>query len=171
MKNNGAAGRRPGTGRTAPTRAHRSVSASPTRRAPTAEVEHVGRQTTLTARAAILLVAVATVAVAVAVPLKIWLGQRHDIAHLAGQTSRTQAHLRALQAEQKRWKDPGYVEAQARERLHYVVPGEKTYIVLGKGHGLGKGSARRPVAAASGPWYSQFWQSDQSAGAAPAAGR
>ena len=38
----------------------------------------------------------------------------------------------ALQAQaQARWQDPAYVEAQARERLHYVLPGETRYVVLG----------------------------------------
>jgi cell division protein FtsB len=169
MRNNGAAGQRPGAKRSAPTRHQRSRAASPTRRAPTAEVEQVGRQTALTARAAILVVAVASVMVAVALPLKIWLGQRSDIASLVAQTQKTERHLHQLAAQDKRWNDPGYVESQARERLHYVLPGEKTYIVLGSGHASGARTAKQHAATNDQPWYSQFWQSDQTAGAPPAA--
>lgn len=172
MRNNGgAAGRRPGAKRPAPTRVQRSRAATPTRRAPRAEVEHVGRQTTLTARAAILVVAVASVVVAVAVPLKIWLGQRGDISTLNSQISRTEARVHQLAAQDQRWNDPGYVESQARQRLHYVLPGQKTYIVLGKGHGLGAAAAKKRAAASNAPWYSQFWQSDQAAGSPPTSGK
>jgi cell division protein FtsB len=32
--------------------------------------------------------------------------------------------------EKKRWDDPVYIRAQARDRLFYVVPGEISYLVL-----------------------------------------
>lgn len=168
MKNNGAAGQRPGAKRPAPSTTHRSRAAAPTRRPPTAEVEQVGRQTALTARAAILIVALASVAIAIAVPLKVWMGQRSDIANLSAQTKKTQARLQALAAEHKRWNDPSYVETQARQRLHFVLPGEKTYIVLGKGQGGKSGTAEQRTVTPNGPWYQQFWQSDQAAGDPPA---
>jgi hypothetical protein len=110
--------------------------------------------------------AIASVMVAVALPLKIWLGQRGDIARLTAQTHHTEARLGQLNAEHKRWHDPGYVEAQARQRLHLVVPGQKTYVVLGKDHRSRIAAARNHAAATTGPWYSQFWQSDQAAGTA-----
>lgn len=169
MKRQAAAGRRPGAKRPSPSRTQRSQAPSPTRRAPRAEVEHVGRQTTLTARAAILVLAVASVMVAVALPLKIWLGQRGDIASLTAQTRQTEVTIAQLTAQHKRWQNPGYVEAQARDRLHYVLPGQKTYIVLGRGHGSKGASGRQQAEATTGPWYSQFWQSVQTAGVPPTA--
>jgi cell division protein FtsB len=160
------ASRRPGSRRPSSPRAQRSRVARPTRREDRTEADRVGRQTALTARAAILVLAVASVMVAVALPLKIWLGQRGDIAQLTTQTRETEARLAQLNAEHKRWHDPGYVESQARDRLHLVVPGQKTYVVLGKGHNTRSTTTRHTTAAASGPWYSQFWQSEQAAGAA-----
>jgi cell division protein FtsB len=165
MSSGGAAGRRPGAKRPAATRTQRSRSATPTRRAPRAEVEQVGRQTTLTARAAILVLAVASVMVAVALPLKIWLGQRSDMSSLAKQTQRAEQRITQLKAQHNRWQNPGYVEQQARQRLHYVLPGQKTFIVLGNGQGPKSAAAKQRAAAANGPWYSQFWQSVQTAGA------
>jgi hypothetical protein len=103
--------------------------------------------------------------IAVALPLKLWLGQRGDIARLTTQTHRTQARLSQLNAEHRRWHNPAYVEAQARQRLHYVLPGQKSYIVLGKDHRTRVAVARHRAVAAAGPWYSQFWASDQAAGA------
>jgi cell division protein FtsB len=169
MTRGGSAGSRPGAKRSAPSRTQRSRAASPTRRAPRADVEQVGRQTTLTARAAILVLAVASVMVAVALPLKIWLGQRGDIASLAAQTHRAESRIAQLTTQDKRWHNSGYIEAQARERLHYVLPGQKTFIVLGKGQGGQSGARKHHTAATSGPWYSQFWQSDQAAGSVPPA--
>jgi cell division protein FtsB len=168
MSSGGAAGRRPGQKRPAPTRATRSRAAEPTRRPKREEVEQVGRQTTLTARAAILVLAVASVMVAVALPLKIWLGQRSDISGVSSQIKKVQAHIAQLNAQHQRWNDPGYIEQQARQRLHYMLPGQKSYIVLGKGHAVHTAAAKHEAAMASGPWYSQFWQSVESASTPPA---
>jgi cell division protein FtsB len=125
------------------------------------------RQTTLTARAAILVVALAAVALAVALPFKIWLGQRSDIASLNTQTQQAQHQISALQAERKRWNSPSYIEQQARERLHYVMPGQKTYVVLGAPATPKKKSLRDAAATSTAPWYSQLWASVASSGAAP----
>jgi cell division protein FtsB len=169
VKRKGAAGRGPGAKRSTPSRTQRSRAASPTRRRPSAPAEQVGRQTTFTARAAILVLAVAAVIVAVAVPFKIWLGQRGDIASLTAQTRQTQLKLARLNAQDKQWQQPGYVESQARQRLHYVLPGQKTYIVLGRSsHRSQAAAARHHAALTTGPWYSQFWQSVQTAGKATA---
>jgi cell division protein FtsB len=165
MSNGGAAGRRPGAKRPAASRTQRSRAAAPTRRAPRKEAEELGRQTTLTARAAILVLAVASVMVAVALPLKIWLGQRSDITSLSKQTQRAEQRIAALNAQHQRWQNPGYIEQQARQRLHYVLPGQKTYIVLGKGKAERSAAAKKRAAAKAGPWYSQFWQSVETAGA------
>jgi cell division protein FtsB len=119
----------------------------------------------LTARAAILVLAVASVIVAVALPFKIWLGQRGDISDLSTQTRRAEARIAQLNAQDRRWHNPAYVETQARQRLHYMVPGQKTYVVLGRGHETKAAAKQRQATAASGPWYSQFWQSEQAAGA------
>jgi cell division protein FtsB len=168
MSSGGAAGRRPGAKRPAPARATRSRAASPTRRPRREEVEHVGRQTTLTARAAILVLAVASVMVAVALPLKIWLGQRGEIASLSQQARRAEARIAQLDAQHKRWNTPAYIEDQARQRLHYVMPGQKSYIVLGPTRAQHRAAVHQKHIAARGPWYSQFWQSVQTAGAPPA---
>jgi cell division protein FtsB len=149
---------------TGPSRTQRSRAASPTRRTAGGGTEQAGRQTALTARAAILVLAVASVIVAVALPFKIWLGQRGDISDLSAQTRRAEARIAQLNAQDRRWHDPGYVETQARQRLHLMVPGQKTYVVLGRGHGTKAAAKQRQATVASGSWYSQFWQSDKAAG-------
>ena len=123
------------------------------------------RRTTLTARAAILALALASVALAIALPFKIWLAQRGEISALRAQTQAQQQHVEQLQRQQQQWQDPAYVEQQARQRLHYVMPGEKAYIVLGRPapKASAKGSAPS-TPAVKGPWYSRLWQTVQIAG-------
>jgi hypothetical protein len=164
MRPAGAAGRRPGAKRPAASRTQRSRAASPTKRTAADGGAQPGRQTTLTARAAILVFAVAVVIVAVALPLKIWLGQRGDIASLVTQTHQTQVRLGRLTTKDQRWQNPNYVESQARKRLHYAMPGQPTHVLLGRPAPKAQAEADRQHAVTVGPWYSEFWQSVETAG-------
>ena len=31
-----------------------------------------------------------------------------------------------------RWSDPAYIQAQARERLYYILPGDVSYLIVGE---------------------------------------
>ena len=172
-RRSGAAGRTPGTsragaGRKGASGVRRSRAAPPTRVAAVEAAAVRRRRTTLTARAAILALALASVALAVALPFKIWLAQRGEISSLQAQTHAQQQHVQQLQRQQQQWQDPAYIEQQARLRLHYVMPGEKAYIVLGRPKAVAKAPAPHPTVAAptvTGPWYSRLWQTVQIAGA------
>ena len=123
------------------------------------------RRSTLTARAAILAVAVASVALALALPFKVWVAQRGQIASLQSQTREQEQRVAKLKTDQQRWTDPAYIEQQARLRLHYAMPGEKTYVVLGKPKAHHKAKPAAPSEPTlTGPWYSRLWQSVESAG-------
>jgi cell division protein FtsB len=171
MTRKAAAGRGPRGSRKAPDRDRRSSAPLP-RRAPS-KTAASARSTALTGRAAILALALAFVIVAIALPFKIWLSQRGDLDSLNAQIARVQARVAQLNAQDQKWNDPAYVEAQARRRLHYVMPGESNRIVLGPR----PSHVQKDIAAAiahpaappvsDGPWYSQLWQSMQTAGAAP----
>jgi cell division protein FtsB len=163
----GASGRGPTGKRVTPAIDRRSRAPRPRTAPARATAPTRRRQTTLTARAAILVVALAAVALAVALPFKIWLGQRNDIASLNAQTRQAQRQISTLRAERKRWSQPAYVEQQARERLHYVMPGQKTYVVLGSPARSKQKPARGTSATSTSPWYSQLWASVTTAGAAP----
>jgi hypothetical protein len=175
MSRKAAAGRGPNAARKAPARDRRS-SAPRARRAP-APPARAAHSTALTGRAAILALALAFVIVAVALPFKIWLSQRGDLQSLNTQIQQAQDRVAALNAEDQKWHDPAYIEAQARKRLHYVMPGEKNRVVLGpKPSHVQKDIATaiaHPAAppVSSGPWYSQLWQSMQTAGAEPTSHR
>jgi cell division protein FtsB len=124
------------------------------------------RRSSLTARAAILAIAVASVAFALALPFKVWVAQRGHIASSQAQTREQERRVAALQRQTQRWNDPAYVEQQARLRLHYAMPGEKTYVVLGtpKSHRQHHQATAPGGPTLTGPWYSRLWQSVEAAG-------
>lgn len=97
--------------------------------------------------------------------VRAYLKQQHDLADLHAQIAAQRSSVSQLQAEQKKWDDPAYVEQQARERLKFVRPGEKAYQVIGAEKLLGDrltGRARVVTPSAgddSVPWYGRMWSS------------
>lgn len=79
------------------------------------------------------------------------LEQRHDIATLEAQVTAQQENVEALQEEQVRWDDPAYVEAQARDRLFYVYPGETSFVLLDDRSALEAASTDVPSATIEQP--------------------
>jgi cell division protein FtsB len=64
-------------------------------------------------------------------PIKNYFTQRAQISALKAQLSSDYAALKAAEKELTLWQDPEYIKSQARERLHFVLPGERQYIVTG----------------------------------------
>jgi cell division protein FtsB len=64
-------------------------------------------------------------------PIKNYFTQRAQINALKSQVATDRSALDAARAELNLWRDPNYVKSQARERLHFVMPGERQYIVTG----------------------------------------
>src|SRR4051794_12609314 len=98
-----------------------------------------------------------------------WLAQRSQLADSKEQLAGLQREGDALQAERNRWNDPDYIKAQARSRLHMVMPGEVGYVNLEPSHGTATTKDPRSAAAAVPPrsdeaWYGTLWQSVGSAG-------
>ncbi|TPW73230.1 septum formation initiator family protein [Schumannella sp. 10F1B-5-1] len=79
----------------------------------------------------VLLLIVAALVV-LAPGLKTFVEQRTQIAALQKQVDDAQSEVDDLDAEVDRWSDPAYIEAQARGRLYYVIPGDVTYLVTGE---------------------------------------
>ncbi len=112
-------------------------------------------------RATVLTTLVALLAVLLVPTVRAYLGQRGEIASLNQQVASQERSVAALRAQQQRWKDPAYVEQQARQRLKFVKVGEKAYTVID----AQPQTADVPVIeAASGvpdnlPWYRAVWGS------------
>jgi cell division protein FtsB len=62
--------------------------------------------------------------------LRILAEQQQEIAQLRAELEQTQQEVFDLEEQRERWKDPSFVETQARERLMFVYPGDITYLVI-----------------------------------------
>lgn len=71
--------------------------------------------------------------VVLAPSLRIFLEQQQERAALNAQVQAQQDTVDEFEQQVARWNDPSYVEAQARERLYYVKPGEFSYLVIDDG--------------------------------------
>jgi len=126
----------------------------------------------LTGRAAILVLVVAVLTVSYASSMRAYLQQRAHINDLKEQIASREASIDDLEREKQRWHDPAYVEAQARDRFGYVMPGETSYVVLDEDGAPLEGDQtlpdaddvlqQRPTA-----WYEQAWDSVVLAGNPP----
>ena len=120
----------------------------------------------LTGRAAMLALVVCLLAISLAYPLREYLSQRSDIGDLRAEVAQQEKRVAALEKAKARWNDPTYVEAQARERLHYVMPGETSYVVLGADEApSADGVVRKlPTQVDGQPWFTDLWHSVEAAG-------
>jgi cell division protein FtsB len=121
----------------------------------------------LTTRAAVLGLVLCALVVSAALPLREFLSQRADIRQLEQSQAAARARVAALEEQKARLQDPDYVAALARDRLHFVRPGEIAYVVITPtAPPVSPADARRAAAAPPGPeapWYSQLWGSVRSA--------
>lgn len=103
-----------------------------------------------------------------------YLQQKSDVEQLRAQVVAAQRHNDDLQADLDRWKDPAYVATQARERLSFVLPGEKAFRVadpetVPDTAPAEQGPASALDTGATQPWYASVWDSVQVAGKSPVA--
>jgi cell division protein FtsB len=65
----------------------------------------------------------------IAPPAQRYFAQRAQINGLRAQVSANKSALQEAARELEMWRDPEYIKSQARERLHFILPGERQYIV------------------------------------------
>jgi cell division protein FtsB len=82
-----------------------------------------------------LLLLVVAALVVLAPSLKTLVEQRQQIAELQTELDQAKGAVKDLKGELDRWKDPAYIESQARDRLYYVFPGDVSYLVIGENSG------------------------------------
>lgn len=106
-----------------------------------------------------------------ALPVREYLSQRSQIAAAQAKQAAQKERVKQLEQQLRQLQDPAYVAAQARSRLHFVLPGETPYVLitpsaapLPTGTGVLSGTtASRPES----PWYSQLWATVRAADASP----
>lgn len=89
------------------------------------------RRGSITGRALVLAIVLVVLAVMLAMPIKTWFAQRAQISGLEADVEAAKAKVASLQVQKQRWNDPSFVAAEARRRLHFVLPGEVGYVTLG----------------------------------------
>lgn len=117
--------RRPAAGRSA---SRRPASASKSAAKGPVKVERGSRATN---RLVILLLVIGALVISFGSSLRAYLRQSDQIHQLQAQIVASQASIAASKEQQKRWKDPSYIEQQARLRFGWVMPGQTPYVVLG----------------------------------------
>lgn len=97
-------------------------------------------------------------ALAIAPPVKHYFTQRAQISALKSQLSADQTALQKARQELLLWQDPDYIKSQARERLHFVMPGERQYIVTDNSStSTNDGTTKIASALTDGqPWYARL---------------
>jgi cell division protein FtsB len=112
-----------------------------------------------TRRAAVLAIVVCALAFTLAVPLRTYLSQRSEIAEQEQRQAQLRDEVAELQARQAALNDPAQVEAEARRRLRYVMPGETPYLVqLPEDTPQGRQQqAQQPAGPGDAAWYDQLW--------------
>ena len=97
-------------------------------------------------------------ALTLAPPIKHYFTQRAQISALHAQLVSDNKALDDARKELLLWQDPEYVKSQARERLHFVLPGERQYIVTG----TDQNTENEPTTKVSAslvdgqPWYTRL---------------
>jgi cell division protein FtsB len=124
------------------------------------------RRSRFTGRAAVLALVLCSLVVALAYPTRQYIAQRARIAEQRHEVEDARRRVERLREEKARWRDPAYVRTQAREHLHYVMPGETGYTVLGS-PSPGPTPAPSERAEAGRPWYQNLWDGLDEADRAP----
>lgn len=91
-------------------------------------------------------------------PLQNYFAQRAQINALNAQVKANQAALEEARRELELWNDPNYIKSQARTRLHFVLPGERQYILTNPVTLEGEDSSNKIASnvPAGVPWYSRL---------------
>ena len=81
----------------------------------------------------VMLFVVVLAVVVLAPSLRTLVEQQNQIAELRQAVEDKKSQVHELEGDIARWDDPAYIEAQARDRLVYVYPGDYTYLVIDDG--------------------------------------
>lgn len=78
----------------------------------------------------LMLVIIVLFVIILAPSLKTLIQQQQQITSLQSDVDAQKQNVDDLKDTVARWNDPAYIEAQARDRLLYVYPGEYSYLVM-----------------------------------------
>ena len=117
------------------------------------------RRPLVTGRAVLLAGLVLVLLLTLAGPVRQFLAGRAELTRLAAEGTALDQRAEQLEAQLERQDDPAYTARQARERLAYVLPGDRLVVVV-DGEAV-EGDAGTVPEPADGdlPWYEALLQS------------
>jgi cell division protein FtsB len=120
----------------------------------------------ISTRLLILFIVLFAMAVTLAPPTQHYFAQRAQISALESSVESNKKKLQEARAELESWQDPNYVRSQARSRLHFILPGERQYIILGveSDESSDDSAAINQDFPLGVPWYSRIISSITSVG-------
>ncbi|OCI32698.1 FtsB family cell division protein [Oerskovia enterophila] len=131
----------------------------------------------VTVRALVMSVVVLLAVILLLPTVRAYVNQTGELRALRADVAEAQATRDELEVELGRWDDQAYVIAQARDRLSYVMPGERAWRVVDPDTVVddldpetGQVVTDGPVDVAGhagAPWYTSLWRSVQLAGEQP----
>lgn len=100
--------------------------------------------------------------------VRMYLAQRSQVSQLQRANNAQQAQIDSLDRLASSWRDPNFVEAQARSQLMYVKPGETSYLIIDDLPATSSAPKQRPTTTAqreNGDWAATLLDSILSASA------
>jgi len=114
----------------------------------------------VTGRAVVLGGLILLLALTLAGPIRQYLAGQAELEQLATEGRELDARAADLQKQLERQSDPAYAERQARERLTYVLPGDRLVVVVdGEAVEGDAGTLASAGRDAELPWYEGLMQS------------
>lgn len=110
-------------------------------------------------RAAVLAIMILALGLSVAVPLQNYVTLQRELAAVRAEQRMLADQVTELERRRALLEDPDHIEAQARERLRYVRPGETPYIVQLPPPPTAEPPAELAAPEPADPWYTRLWRS------------
>ncbi len=113
-----------------------------------------------TRRAAVVAIVLCALAFTIAVPLRTYLTQRSEVAVQEQRMAELQREVARLEARKAELSDPAEIQAEARRRLRFVMPGETPFMVQlpeDEQRAQQPDGGQQPTP--KGTWYERLWDS------------
>lgn len=161
-----AAGARQG-GR--PSTSRRPAAATTKDASPSSATDQHNPPRQITVRTLVLFLVILVAFIVLAPTLRAYISQQEEQRDILARTEAAEERSAELQRTIERWEDEAFVQAQARERLGFVMPGETSYRVVDPETITGEEVETDPedgpvVVPQVGPWYLTVTDSIQVAG-------
>ncbi|GAC58382.1 hypothetical protein GOHSU_38_00210 [Gordonia hirsuta DSM 44140 = NBRC 16056] len=103
------------------------------------------------------LVVLVLLALTLAVPTRTYLSQRAEFNRLAAENAQLEREVAHYQRRVTELNDPAYIENQARERLQYVMRGEKPLVLSYPAREKEAAAQQQAREYEANPWYQNLW--------------